>query len=37
MLMKRRTIQIKGANLQSFPPRGVDKTPEIIDSKLLEL
>ena len=37
MLMKRRTIQIKGANLQSFPPSGVDKTPEIIDSKLLEL
>ena len=37
MFMKRRTIQFKGAKLKSIPPSGVDKNPEIIESKLLDL
>jgi len=36
MFMKRRTIQFKGAKLKSIP-NGVEKNPEIIESKLLDL
>ena len=37
LFMKRRTIQVKGAHIPSFPPNGAEKNQEIINSKLLDI
>jgi len=34
---KRRTIQVKGAHLPSFPPNGAEKNPEVVNNKLLDI